>query len=261
MGMSRTGLAAIGVCAGSLFTAAVQPAYAGLFIVPQAYATTEAGSAHSTAFNTGSRTEVIVIDNSVLAAAGILPGTDLEGISFRANGGTGPSPAMSFSNYDVKLGVAALSAATASTVFANNVVGGDPGFTILHTGALSLPAGYFSGGATPNAFALPIAFSSSYYYSGAGQGLVLEITHTAGTNSEFLDSFNITGTGSISGITGFSATSDTATSQTGTNIASTTISVLAFDVPEPATFTVLGLGVLALAGARRRQGAARPLPL
>lgn len=226
-----------------------------LVVVPPLYAHTDAPGSHTLPLNTGSRIEEIIIDNALLASIGILPGSMLQGLGFRANASEASSPAMAFSSYDIKLGVAALSAASASPTFANNVVGGNAGFTTVRSGALSLAAGYFPTGGSPNAFGAPIVFSTPYYYSGAGNGLVVEITHAAGSASLFMDAYGFT---SVSGITSFNATSATATADTGPpagggNQASVNTTIIAFDVPEPASWTVMGLGLLGLSGVRARR--------
>ncbi len=239
--------AVLGAC---LTAGLVAPAHATPVTVPQIYAATEAPSGHSLLTNTGSRLAEIIYDNATLAAAGIVPGTVLGGISFRATAGSGPSPALAFADWTVKIGVAANDAASAVATFADNVTGGNGGFLTVRTGALILPAGTFPTGGSPNAFAPPIGFSTPFVYTGAGQGLVVEFIHTAGNNSVFLDSFDRT---SIPGIASFNADSTTATAETAQNRVSLTTTVVAFDVPEPATLALLAAGAAALASLRRRR--------
>lgn len=220
--------------------------------VPVGLTDVDGSLSHTLLTNAGSRVQQIIYDNSVLAAAGITTGTVLNGVAFRANGGaTGATPAISFGDWTVRIGVAATPAATATANFDSNVTGGAGGYVTVRSGPLSLGAGYFPAtGAAVNGFSVPIGFSTPFVYTGAGQGLVVTFTHDSGSANIFLDAF-IRGT--QTGIASFNATTAAATDEAANNLASGSTTVVGFDVPEPMALSLLALGGIALAGVRRRR--------
>ncbi len=223
--------------------------------VPNAFAATGGETGLNTFIrDTGApRAGQLLIGASQLGA--ISPGMQITGMYFRlfANtsfnpAGTWPAAPISWNNYEVRVGTAALGVAGASTTFAANL-GGDT--VLARSGGLTLPMDGFSGGAnTPavNPWGPLISFTTPFTYSGGD--LVIEIRHDGGTftPTRFLDAVLASNPGYGTNFRSITTTSFAGT--TGTN-ASFTITQLEYVIPSPGAAALFGLA--GLAGIRRRR--------
>lgn len=230
--------------------------HAQTVVVPNANTTLEGSNGLSTPIRSAARTIQMIISASELASVPI--GDQFTGISFRLDNTqlvSRPDFAITFANYDLYMGQAAVTPATANNTLALNYSPGSK--TQVRGGALNLAAGAFSNGgsgATPNAFAATIAFNlngGGYTYKGGD--IVLELTHSGNLNTDFaLDAAVNSTTATALGDTGYNAT-------TNTNITSGLMPVVRFSyapvvlsAPEPGTLALLGVGAIGLLIRRRR---------
>ncbi|MGD9693549.1 MAG: hypothetical protein AB7G17_06985 [Phycisphaerales bacterium] len=223
--------------------------------VPNAFASTGGETGLNTFIrDTGApRAGQLLIGASQLGA--ISPGMQITGMYFRLYSntafnpaGTWPTTPISWNNYEVRVGTAALGVAGSSTVFANNL-GGDT--VLARSGALTLGANSFSGGAnspTANSWGPLISFTTPFTYSGGD--LVIEIRHDGGTftPTRFLDAVLATNPGY--GTDFRSITTTTFAGTTGVD-ASFTITQLEYVIPGPGGAALFGMA--GLIGLRRRR--------
>ncbi len=219
--------------------------------VPNAFASTGGETGLNTFIrDTGApRAGQLLIGASQLGA--ISAGSQITGMYFRLYSntafnaaGTWPATPISWNNYEVRVGTAALGVAGASTTFAANL-GGDT--VLARSGALTLGANSFTGGANSpaaNPWGPIISFSTPFTYTGGD--IVIEIRHDGGTftPTRFLDAVNTTSPGYGTDFRSFTTTTFAGTTGAA---AAFTITQLEFVVPGPgaaALFGIAGLGVL-----------------
>ena len=225
-----------------------------LTTVPSANAAVEGSSGLNTIIRSEARTLQTVISASELTS--MLNG-QITGLTFRLDGSevaTRPDFAINFANYDIYLGQAATTPSTLSNTFASNYIPGTK--TQLRGGALSLAAGYFprTNPAGPNDFAAIIGFNlSGGNYSYTGGDLVIELTHTGNSATDFgLDAQANSAQVAAVGSPGYNALTNT-----GVNASLAPVMRLQFTpavtaAPEPGTLALLGLGAFGLVVRRRR---------
>jgi hypothetical protein len=140
-------------------------------VVPNAYASTSAGTSFTGPFANSPRTYQILIAASELTS---LTGKHLVSLSFR-NSGTittdWPASNTTYNNYDIYLS-GSVNPADRSFTFAQNVVGTQ---TLVRSGSLTVPAGALTIGSNPNNFSYDIVFTTPWFY--AGGNLLVEIRH------------------------------------------------------------------------------------
>lgn len=192
------------------------------------------------------RSYQMVIDESQLVS---LVGQQINGIAFRALPGATvawPAADTTYNNYDIYVGQS-VDPSLRTTTFANNVIGPQ---TQVRSGSLTIPAGSYTVGSSPNGFAPHITFSIPYAYLGGD--LAIEIRQD-GSNGTSLSTDAVTassGPGSGYNVN-FGATwiSGYFPGATGSNGNFTIIDLSV--VPAPSSAALLGLGLIA-AGRRRR---------
>ena len=220
-----------------LFTAPVAIRAQSLTVVPIAFSATEGNSSSSSLFQAGAASLQAYYSEAFLAAAGITPGVNISGLTYRRNTGgtTGPSTDANFSNFNILMSQSFADPASFTSTFASNVSGSQ---FLVRTGALTIPANSFPGGATPNNFGAMLNFDTPYAYTGGS--LLIELRRGARTGGEaFNTDVDNTAASTVGARWLFNTGSDTAT--TGTIIVGSQIFQLQFAaVPEPTTYALIG---------------------
>ncbi len=240
----------------ALAVAVVGSAHAqSLSVVPNANAAVGGAFGLSTPISSGERTLQMIISSSQLTS---MVNGQLTGLTFRLDGpevASKPLAPISFTNYDIFLGQAAVAPQFASPTFANNYVPGTK--TQLRSGALSLAASYFPDTApNPNDFAAIIAFNlGGYVYTGGD--LVLELAHSGNNTTDFaLDAVENDSNYVAHGAAGYNAPTSTdinsVTSGLTTFVLAPVVQLQFTAAPEPGTLALIGLGALALHVRRRK---------
>ncbi len=223
-------LAVTASAAGGLVDAVVPPAYkdvpgTGIFLGPQ---------------TVGPRTYQMLIHESLLTD---LVGLRLNGITWRLpTSATADWPAsnVTYASYDIYLS-GSVAPEFRSLTFANNIVGTQ---TQVRSGPLTVSAGAYTFGNTPNTFAPTISFDEWLY---TGGHLLIEIRHVGNTvGSRSVDALTTSTAGYGTLFSACWASSATATSGSQGNFTIARLSA----VPEPAA--ALLAGALALVALRRR---------
>lgn len=221
-------------------------AQAALVVAPNNFTSTDGNTNGPIAWHSTGQARTYQIQYSPTALGGITVGTTIKGMAFRLNGGTGASPASagSFNDYNITLAEATNSMAGRSATFAANMT--DP--VLVRSGPLAVAANSFPGGTFINPFGMMINFTTPYVYQGGD--LVVHITHN-GTSSGALqlDMDLNPGAGYGTHYRASSFSSFNAVAADNTNFSATIIQ-LNTEVPEPATFAIVGMAGLMLV--RRR---------
>jgi MYXO-CTERM domain-containing protein len=218
-------------------------------VVPNNFKDVEGNSSSSSLFQAGPASLQVYYSEAFLGASGITPGTVINGVAYRRNGGgaNGPAGDTTFTSYHIFMSESFATPASMTTTFANNVVGPQ---TQVYSASLTFPAGSVPGGITPNAFGPTIDFTTPYIYDGGA--LLIEIRRSArsGDTTSFNTDVDNTAATQVGARWLFNTSSDAAV--TGTLSSSGQIFQLQY-IPEPSTAAIAGLAALALAGRRRRQ--------
>lgn len=186
-----------------------------------------------------------VVDSS--AVGPIAVGDQITGISFRAdiqsqNPATWPPTNATFSSFVLSIGSAATTAATASTVFANNRSGVQ---STVYSGSYTIPQDSYlnNGGTGPNPWGPELVFQTPFTYSGGN--LCFEFVHSGTDIATSLAHDAVTDNAS-SGVRAIGGNSSGATAG---NITSFTVSRLSYtSVPEPSTVWAVLFGGSLVAG-------------
>lgn len=142
-------------------------------VIPNAYESTLGGLTFAGPLANSQRTYQLLIAASQLTD---LLNKELTSLTFRIPPNATeawPSSQVEFTNYDIYLSGSVSPPNRSLTSFPSNVVGTQ---TLVRSGGLSIPAGSFPSGTSPNSFGLQIAFSTNWLYIGGD--LLIEIRHT-----------------------------------------------------------------------------------
>jgi hypothetical protein len=221
--------------------AAASRVYATPIVVPASAAATEASDSIASVLGSGPRTLQFAYDSTQLG--GLTVGSVLTGLAFRLDV---TEPAFPFTlnwlSYNIVLSTSLNNPGVLSPTFANNI---GPDAVTVRSGSLTLPAGSFPGGGSPNAFGPTISFTTSYTYMGGD--LLLTISHTGNGNQSFGVDAVTDAPGLYQGLV--AASFNAATADAGFATKSPVVQFTA--VPEPGTLTLLLAGSFALRFRRR----------
>src|SRR6516164_9406239 len=128
-------------------------------VVPAGFDGTEGTSAEGTSLGDFSNRVQSIYGTSLLT--GLHVGDVITGLAFRVDS-IGPAPApQTVANYEIRLSKSPRTPGTLSNTLADNR-GADE--VIVHTGPLTIAAGDYPTGSTPNAFGALIGFTTPYTY-------------------------------------------------------------------------------------------------
>lgn len=222
---------------------------ANAIVVPNYTANTEGDGtfALTSTGATGRTYQMTIAANQLTGAIGL----EITGMAFRLNGpGTASWPPVdaNFSFWDIYLGPG-VDPASMSNTFANNFTSSP---TQVRSGPLTFPAGSFTFGSTPNQFGPVITFNTGYLYTGGNLTIEMRFSQQTGATTQSpLDAVAVSGGPGNGWGVDFAARwtgNAQGTSGSNGNFLVTKLEV----VPEPATLTAVGLGVLMLLRRRRR---------
>jgi hypothetical protein len=224
----------IGICLTAATVFADQ-----IVIVPGQYATTEAGSSDNAPLGVSGQHFQQVFSSALLTDISV--GDWIDGIAFRVDGNETALPAQTIPIYDISLSESPNAPGDLSATFADNR-GAD--FLTVRSGPLTVNAGDFPGGSSPNGFGW-ISFSTPYQYQGGD--LLVEVDYQGFSAGRDADAV-------------YPIAADLAQTAFGTGYDSTTADaglyaealVMGFSIssvepiPEPPTFFIIGVGFLLL---------------
>jgi hypothetical protein len=209
-------------------------------VVPTGFDSTEGTSAEGTSLGDFSNRVQTIYGTTLLT--GLHVGDVITGLSFRVDG-IGPAPGpQTVANYEIRLSKSPKTPGTLSNTLADNR-GADE--VIVRSGPLTIAAGDYPTGSSPNAFGAIIGFTTPYTYTGGP--LLLEYSHTPFPSTHsFADAAGNIADGQSAFGTGFNAT----TADIG--MTNNVIVVRFQTVPEPSTLLMSILPLLALCRRRAR---------
>jgi len=202
------------------------------FIVPGPYATAEGGSSDNAPLGVVEQHFQQVFSSALLT--NLTVGDWINGIAFRVQGGETALPAQTIPDYNISLSQSPRAPGSLSTTFANNR-GAD--FLTVRSGALTVNAGDFPGGGSPNALGW-IPFSIPYQYQGSD--LLIEVAFqgfSAGRNVDAIYPY----TASLAQ-TAFGSGFNSTTADAGLYAEALVMGFSVATVPEPSALLLFGAG-------------------
>ncbi len=221
---------------------AVSTASAATIIVPSQFANTEAGSSDNAPLGVSEQHFQQVFSSTLLT--GLSVGDLIDGLAFRVQGNETALPAQTISTYDISLSQSPNAPGSLGFTFVSNR-GSD--FQTVRSGPLTINAGDFPGGSSPNSFGW-ISFSTPYEYKGGD--LLIEVSYqgfSAGRDADAAYPYTA-GLAQTAFGTGFSST----TADAGIFNEALVIGLSTISVPEPPAFLMVGFGLSLLILRRSR---------
>jgi hypothetical protein len=172
-------------------------------------------------------------------------GAVIVGLTFRLDAASGAVPAQTIQNYEVRLSQSRNAPGALSSIFAENR-GLDE--VVVRSGPLTIHAGDFPAGDSPNPFGVMIPFTTPYVYRGGP--LLVEVAHDGfPAGGTWVDADYPTGLDAETAFgTGFSAT----TADVGFYREAVVMEFNAVPEPGPLASAGIGLAVVVLLKLRRR---------
>jgi hypothetical protein len=202
------------------------------FIVPGTYASAEGGSSDNAPLGAAEQHFQQVFSSTLLT--GLTAGDWITGIAFRVEGNETALPAQTIPTYNISLSQSPNAPGSLDATFANNR-GAD--FLTVRSGALTVNAGDFPGGSSPNAFGW-ITFSTPYQYQGGD--LLIEVAFqgfSAGRDADAIYPTTANLAQTAFG-TGFNST----TADAGLYAEALVMGFSVIPIPEPSTLFLFGAG-------------------
>jgi hypothetical protein len=226
---------AIGICLAAATVFADQTN-----IVPGQFALAEAGSSDNAPLGASEQHFQQVFSSALLTNISV--GYWIDGIAFRVEGNETAVPAQTIPIYDISLSESPNAPGSLSATFANNR-GAD--FLTVRSGALTLNAGDFPGGSSPNNFGW-ILFSTPYQYQGGD--LLIEVAYqgfSAGRNADAVYPFTANLAQTAFG-NGYNSTTADAGLYAEALVMGFSITSVFVPIPEPSAFFMIGVGFFLL---------------
>jgi hypothetical protein len=206
-------------------------------IVPGQFALVEAGSSDNAPLGASEQHFQQVFSSALLTS--LTPGDWINSMAFRVQGNEAALPAQTIPVYNISLSQSPNAPGSLSATFANNR-GAD--FLTVRSGALTVLAGDFPGGSSPNSFGW-ILFSTPYQYQGGD--LLIEVAYQGfltGRNADAAYPFTANLAQTAFG-TGYNST----TADAGLYAEALVMGFSITPVPEPSASFMVGAGFLLLA--------------
>ena len=209
-------------------------------IVPGQFALAEAGSSDNAPLGASEQHFQQVFSSALLTNLSV--GNWIDGIAFRVEGNETTLPAQTIPIYNISLSQSPNVPGSLSATFANNR-GAD--FLTVRSGALTLNAGDFPGGSSPNTFGW-ISFSTSYQYQGGD--LLIEVAYQgflAGRDADTVYPFTANLAQTAFG-NGYNSTTADAGLYAEALVMGFSITSVFVPIPEPSAFFMIGVGFFLL---------------
>jgi hypothetical protein len=209
-------------------------------IVPGQFALAEAGSSDNAPLGATEQHFQQVFSSALLTNISV--GNWIDGIAFRVEGNETAVPAQTIPVYNISLSQSANAPGSLSATFANNR-GAD--FLTVRSGALTVNAGDFPGGSSPNNFGW-IQFSTPYQYQGGD--LLIEVAYqgfSAGRDADAVYPFTANLAQTAFG-NGYNSTTTDAGLYAEALVMGFSITSVLVPIPEPSAFFIIGVGFLLL---------------
>lgn len=206
---------------------------ADTIIVPSQFANTEAGSSDNAPLGAAEQRFQQVFSSTLLTNLSV--GDLINGLAFRVEGNQTALPAQTISTYDISLSQSPNAPGSLGLTFASNR---GPDFQMVRSGPLSINAGDFPGGSSPNNLGW-ISFSAPYQYKGGD--LLIEVAFhgfSLGRDADAAYPYTA-GLAQTAFGTGFSST----TADAGIYNEALVIGLSTVLVPEPRAVLMVGLGL------------------